>query len=241
MSPGSTICMTLPFEWHSRRLQRQMHCGADSFQVHRCRALYDRCGAHFHPSFLLRAVDTAPCGPAQICMGEAAFQSRILSHQIHHSERAYLYLSTCGWRAEGQADNIEADWETRSDMTADMLMERYLLRELAHCAYLQAMDALQTFLRQQFGGTQLRLLCPGSVPDWSVQDMRTISQMLGAKCAALGIRVLDSGMIAPLYTTAGLIYHAEDDFESCVVCLRAACETRRAMFDFARYQAFCRR
>lgn len=213
------------FRLDQQVLLRRLHSRADSVLFQRGLELYETHAALFRPAYALREFAVTARAADGVAVGGCFFQSRILSRQLGESSSAFLYVATCG-PAIGQA----------AAQSTDML-DHFLLDQLAYMSYLAAMEALAADMEPLLGIEKYRLLCPGSIPDWSVAEVPRIFRLLDGLPERLGLRVLDSGMIEPLKSTSGVLYETAEEFESCAICPRIRCESRRVPFDPQQHEA----
>ena len=111
------------------------------------------------------------------------------------------------------------------------LLDKYLLGEVAYLAYVRAMQALSEDTERVLGIERYVQLCPGSVYDWSVSDVKDIFALMDGLYQKLNVRVLDSGMIEPIKSVSGIFYATEEEFASCAICPRANCDNRVMEYD----------
>ena len=214
-----SINRDVPFMLDEEWLLERLHCSRAHLLFQRSIELYGQYVDAFAPACLLRVHEIGNRTSGSVEVGGCIFTSKVAAHQLQDVKQVFVYLATCG-RSIGDLINLTADQ-----------LDRYLLDNLAYAAYLQAMQAVSHELQHRFGLKKYRILCPGSVPDWSVGQVKLLFRLLDGLYQQLDLRVLDSGMIDPIKSTAGLIYGTEDSFESCAICSRRICEGRRVPFD----------
>ncbi len=224
---NETLKLDIPFELNRAALLSLLHCTEDAELFQRALSLYQETRALFRPLYLAREFSVQRRLPQGAMIGGRLFSSRILSAKLQDSQRVLVYIASCGCA-------ISQKCREATDP-----LDHYLLDQLAYLAYLRAMEEMAREMEPLFGIKKYRLLCPGSIIDWSVADVRLFFSLMDGLYQRAGLRCLDSGLIDPLKSTSGIVYETEEDFESCALCPRARCESRRLPFDPEQHEAMC--
>lgn len=172
-----------------------------------------------HPCYIAREVSITDRRPDHFKMEEMVFHSKIAALKLAVQKTAFAFIASCG-----------REIDTRLDQETD-LMDQSLLDIIAYMAYLHASSALSAALEKEYGMERHLRLCPGSIIDWSVGDNRYFFPLLDGLWQPLNLKVLDSGLIVPLKSSAGILYETADEFESCAICPRANCPSRSVPFE----------
>lgn len=171
------------------------------------------------PAFAIKELSVGLVSEKGITIGDQFFNSKIVANKLKNETNAFSYIATCGREISTYIENTED------------ALDQYILDQIAYLAYLQAMNQMTLEAENQLGIERQIRLCPGSVIDWSVADVKKIFALMDGLYQDLDISVLSSGLIDPLKSTSGIFYASNEEFESCEICPRANCETRRVEFD----------
>ena len=209
----------IEFVLDEEALLGRLHCDRDDEPFVRALELLDEARPLMRPAYAVREVSIDETGPTSFSAGGQRFHSKIASLKLKDQSSAFVYLATSGREIADYVVGIEDD------------LDNYLADTLAYMCYLRGIEAMSADLDREWGIQRYVSLCPGSIIDWSVGDVRKIFTLMGDLSERLGARVLDSGMIDPIKSTSGFFYPSEEDFESCAICPRANCPNRKAPFD----------
>lgn len=171
------------------------------------------------PAFAVKRYGRGEITKHGIKIGGQELLSRIAANKLQDAEHCYAYIATCSRAIEERISACER--------TSD----KYLLDQLAYLAYLQAMDVFTAEVEKVFGVERQVRLCPGSVIDWHVSQTKEVFALLGGLTQELNVSINDSGLMQPLKTTIGVFCAAAQEFDSCAICPRVKCPTRKADFD----------
>lgn len=200
-------------------LKKRLHCEMDDEPFIHALQLLEVIRPLIAPSFAIREIPVDKVKENGVYVGENFLRSKIVAQKIQGQASVFAYVATSGRSLGDYIANVEDNWE------------QYLLDQIAYLAYLRAMEALSLTVENELGIENHIRLCPGSVIDWSVSDVRIIFALLDGLHQKLRVDVLKSGMIIPLKSTSGIFYATDRAFSSCSICPRTHCENRQANFD----------
>ena len=209
----------IEFSLDEEALLGRLHCERDDEPFTRALELLEEARPMMRPAFAVREVPIEKTEPSGFTAGGQFFRSKIASLKLKDEKTAFVYVATCGREISDYAEGIKDD------------LDQYLADTLAYMCYLRGIEAMAADLEKDWDFKRYISLCPGSIIDWSVSDVRKIFVLMEGLCQKLGARVLDSGMIDPIKSTSGFFYPSADEFESCAICPRANCPNRKAPFD----------
>lgn len=115
--------------------------------------------------------------------------------------------------------------------TPETLLEQFLLDQLANAYVSQLCEAMLDCLRQhRQTEQQLALLAPGSLASFPLAAAKTLYRLLRPLPADLGVQQLESAMLMPQKSMLGLVVPVQQAFESCILCPRSSCTSRRSNY-----------
>ncbi len=147
------------------------------------------------------------------------FTSRVLRVNLDQVERIFAYVATCG-----------TELEEIKPASRDMIVA-YCLDIIKQAALSAAITHLQEHLTAKFALGQTSQMNPGSLEDWPITEQFKLFELLGNVEEIVGVRLTDSCLMIPAKSVSGIIFPTEVRFESCQLCQRPNCPSRRAPYD----------
>lgn len=145
--------------------------------------------------------------------------SRILRVNLDGTHRVFLYLATCGSEL--------AEWAgTKPD-----ILEHYWADGIMQAALSAALAAIHSRITADFGHGKTSSMNPGSLPDWPIQEQRSLLGLLGDPEEAIGVRLTESFLMIPVKSVSGLVFPTETAWVNCRLCPRENCPGRRTEYD----------
>lgn len=213
------LCNDLRYEFVEEDLLERLHCGENDEIYLRARELLDKAIPLLHPAFVVKEFPVDEIRKDGVVVNGVFFNSRITAKKLNGEKTVFVYIATCGRKINEYIDSL-----------TDVL-DKYILDQVAYLAYLQAMEIMSLKVESTFKIERHIRLCPGSIIDWSIADVKKIFVLMEGLYQKIDVNVLESGLINPLKSTSGLFYETLEEFESCAICPRANCENRRMDFD----------
>lgn len=152
-----------------------------------------------------------------------SFKSKICADKLKDVEYVYPYIVTCGTEI--------ADLLTNSDFS----IKNFIIDKACNLACYTARDNLKYDMNKRFDIKVLTSLNPGSIIDWSVEDVKKIFELFEGSYSKIGVKVADSGMIDPLSSMSGFFIKTDKEFFSCEICMKKNCPDREAPFDMDKF------
>ncbi|MFC2000171.1 vitamin B12 dependent methionine synthase [Chloroflexota bacterium] len=152
-------------------------------------------------------------------IGGVTFTSRVLSINLDKVERVFPYVATCGRELEEIA------------VPPDDLVKRYCLDVVKEEALASAHVYLRDHLVTRYALGEISIMNPASLEDWPLAQQRELFSLLGDVEGLIGVKLRDSLLMVPLKSVSGICFPTEIRFESCQLCPREKCISRRASFD----------
>ena len=157
------------------------------------------------------------------------FTSRALRRNLDPVERAFPFIATCGTEADAIAvppgDLQQAVW-------------LWSLKEVLVDA---AADHLCEHLAARYRITHHATMHPGSgdVGVWPIEQQRELFSIFGDVERLIGVKLTESMLMIPTMSVSGIVFPTESAFESCQICHRENCPSRKAPFSEEVWQAAC--
>jgi hypothetical protein len=149
--------------------------------------------------------------------------SRILRVNIGEAQRVFAYVATCGTELE--------EW---SAAVTDML-QRYWVDQIKEMALRAAIKSVDDDINLRYDPGPTSRMSPGSLDDWPLEEQQELFRLLGDPQADIGVELMESYLMTPTKTVSRLIFSTEEQFESCQLCPRDKCPSRRAPYDTGLY------
>lgn len=181
--------------------------------------LLEELQGEIRPCYIARELPVTVNQSDRFSIEDEVFRSKIAALKLSEQKNAFVFIASSGRGVDDRLDKEEDP------------LDKSLIDIIAYMAYLKASTAMSAALEAEYGMQRHLRLCPGSIIDWSVGDNRFFFPLLDGLWQPLNLRVLDSGLIVPLKSSAGVLYETTDEFESCAICPRPNCPSRTLPFD----------
>jgi len=147
------------------------------------------------------------------------FDSNLLAINLDGVHRVFPFVATCGTEVESLG------------VDSDDLLESYCLDAAKLQILGSARQYLDGHLKTTYALGKVSTMSPGRLETWPISEQAPLFSLLGDVEAAIGVRLTESHLMVPLKSSSGLYFPTEIDFESCRLCPRERCESRRAEYD----------
>lgn len=155
-----------------------------------------------------------------ITFGGVCFTSRVMQVNLAQTERVFPFIVTAGRELE----------EATRAATADIL-HQYALDVLKETVLRQALEYVQTRLKETYNLQKIAMMNPGSLTDWPITDQPRLFSLFGDVKQLIGVELTESYLMYPIKSVSGLIFPTEVNFVNCQLCSRKNCPGRRAPYD----------
>lgn len=201
------------------RLMRKLRIKEESRYADQLTALVEEAKAIARPRAMYRVAYVDSRDESSVVIGGVRFQSRVLRVNLDGVHRVFPFAVTGGGELHewmrGKGDLLVRYY-------ADVISERALRRASA---------TLKAHLVRRYGLGRTSTMSPGSLEDWSIQEQRPLFDLLGDPEEAIGVRLTDSMLMIPSKSVSGIRFPVEKTFESCQLCQRERCPSRKAPHD----------
>ncbi len=218
------ILKDIPFVLRAESLKSRLRIREGGTAYIRFLALIEEAQKIARPKVMYRPVYIEDRTEEAVKVEGQWFRSRVLSVNLIHAHRIFIFVATCGveldeW-ARGQQEVLKAFW-------ADAVKE---------IAVRTAVKALEAHIETQYHPGQISRQLPGSLEDFPLAEQEVLFALMGDTKAAVGVTMLSSLMMSPSHSVSGIIFPTTENFESCLLCPRYKCPGRRAPYDQTLYE-----
>lgn len=149
------------------------------------------------------------------------FESRVLRDNLENVGRVFPYVATCGM----ELNQIE--------IPDGGMMEDYMLDVVKAQALEMARGFLREKIENKYEIDNLSSMGPGTGQEgiWSVEQQEELFSLLGDVECRIGVELTDAYVMRPNKSVSGIYFPTEVSFESCQLCRREDCPSRKAAFD----------
>lgn len=154
------------------------------------------------------------------------FTSRILRVNLEETSKVFPYIVTCGTELEV--------WSKQFD---DYFVS-YCVDTIKEMVLKHARQEFEAFLDQEFGLGHASNMNPGSLPDWPITEQKPLFDLLGNVEELIGVQLTSSYLLLPVKTVSGIRFPKESTFESCQLCPRENCPSRKTLYNEEMRQQF---
>lgn len=222
----SIILDNIPFQADLPALIQSLRLKPNSIHARQIESLAQEAQAIARPKAYFKLAFIDSHDDDHVVIDGIAFTSRVLSRNLSQIHRAIAYLVTCGSELDEWGSSFD---EILSRYWADVLMEHALD---------QANRYLDVHLERRFKLGRTSSMHPGSLADWPITQQRPLFALLGDPQSAVGVTLTDSMLMLPAKSVSGLRFSIIHDFETCALCPREKCSSRRAPYDPAQVKKY---
>ncbi len=209
------IFTNIPFNPQTEQLQTQLRIQPGSRQEVDFRMLLSEALAAARPKAVYQAETVVRADGPTLAIGGIKFSSALLHEQL--SPTVYPFAATCG----------------RELAEFSKTLTRPLHKFWLEYIQISALNSATQYLQAQLAVPDLACLTPGSLPQWNLEQLPLIFELLGDAPAAIGIQLMPNCLMKPLKSVSGIYFRSADNFSNCRNCSRLDCPTRQAPYQAA--------
>jgi hypothetical protein len=109
--------------------------------------------------------------------------------------------------------------------------EEYCLKIIKQLLLDETIKALQIHLKDEYRLPYIWSLIAGEMEAWPASGQKELFRLLRDTAKSTGVRLLSDFSLRPVYSSSGIFYFAETEFEGCQVCSKEPCMMRRAQYN----------
>ncbi len=219
----ATVMDDIEFRPNVQRLMRKLRIKEESRHADQLKSLVDEAKAIARPRAMYKVAYAEGREEGSVVIDGVTFRSRVLRVNLDDVHRVFPFAVTCGGELY--------EWMGEKD---DLLV-RYYADVISETALRQASAVQRHHLAQRYGLGRTSTMSPGSLEDWPIREQRPLFDLLGDPEEAIGVRLTDSMLMIPSKSVSGIRFPVEKTFESCQLCQRERCPSRKAPYDAGLY------
>ncbi len=216
-----TLLTAIPFTLDTARLMKKAHLPEGVLDPQVISGLVQLAQTHGRPKALYKPVFVQERQPDAVTFEGITFHSRALAENMKAVERGFVFVATCGT----ELDQVRV---SNGDPLEDFLWDH-----IKAAALESALNELQTHLKKEAGWRHSSSMSPGSgdADIWPIEQQTNLFKLLGAVREHIGVTLTDSCLMIPNKSVSGILFPTAIDFQSCRLCHRTDCPSRRADYD----------
>ncbi len=220
----AVVLEDIAFRPSLQRLMRQLRIKEGSHYADQLESQVGEAQAIARPRAMYRVTYIEGREERGVTIDGVTFHSRVLRVNLDDVHRVFPFATTAGKELH--------EWM----QAHDDLLERYYADVISETALRQASAALKDYLRRRHGLGRTSTMSPGSLEDWPIQEQRPLFDLLGDPEEAIGVRLTESMLMIPSKSVSGIRFPVEKTFESCQLCQRERCPSRKAPYEAGLYE-----
>lgn len=223
----TTVLGEIPAELDLESLEKHLHLESASDGAREFRGLADQARNLARPKALFGECYVERRGVDTVTLDNVTFTSAALRARLDQVERVFPYLATCGREVDELAP-----------APGDFLAQYWL--DAIKAALLECSRRyLRNYLEQKYALGKTSSMHPGSgdANVWPIEQQVPLFSLLGDVEGQIGVSLTPSFLMTPIKTVSGILFPTETDFQTCQLCHRAICPSRKAPFDEALWRS----
>ncbi len=211
----------IPFSLDTRQLIKYLRIDIGTDRAQAFEGIVDKVQNIGRPKAMYKVSFIEKKGEDTITLDGITFTSLALRKNFDSIERVFPYIATCGTEIEG----IEAE---KGDFEKKIWMSIIKGKLLEF-----SVQFLREHITRRYRLSNLSSMNPGSgdASVWPIEQQRELFSICGDVEDLIGVRLTSAMVLAPDMSVAGIFFPSEVDFQSCQLCHRENCHSRRAVFD----------
>ncbi|MGB2936758.1 MAG: vitamin B12 dependent methionine synthase [Phycisphaerae bacterium] len=166
-------------------------------------------------------------GDETVTVDGVTFTSRALRANLEGVHRVFPYVATCGREVDAAGRGLED------------FLQQYWLDTIKADLLGASLRRLGGHLERRFGLGRTSTMSPGAgdVAVWPIEEQGRLFSLFGDVEDLIGVELTDSFLMIPIKSVSGIRFPTEIEFQSCQLCRREGCPSRRAAFDPALWKS----
>jgi len=211
----------IPFSLDAELLMRQQHIAPGTEFAKTFTELIKQLQETARPKAMYAVSYIDAKGDDSVVIDGITFTSRALRGNLDRVDRVFPYVATCG-------TEVDALVTPENDVTRALWL--WTLEEVILGA---ATEHLLKQLKTRYRMTRCSTMNPGSgdADVWPIEQQKQLFTLFAGAEERIGVRLTDSLVMVPTMSESGIVFASEVEFESCQLCHRERCPSRKALFD----------
>ncbi len=219
--PKMEVLNDITFRLDMNTLLARLHIDKESEDAKDIQHLIENVAPLVKPKAIYEVCYIRHKGYETVNVGGIMFTSRVLQVNLDKVERVFPYIATCGRELE----KIVA--------ATDDFMRRFWLDTVKDMALETSKKYLSNYLKRRYALGQMSKMSPGAGSQdlWPLEQQKQLFSIFGNAEDLIGVTLTDSFLMIPNKSVSGIYFPTEIKFESCQLCPRKGCPSRRAPYD----------
>lgn len=213
----TVVLNNFPCEIDFEALLKKLHIKKESSYFAEIEMMATEAQLLARPKIVYKNVTIEVKGDNFVVVDGIKLTSHVLRVNMEEALKAFPFVVTCGTELELWSKQFE-DYFT--SFCADTIKEMVLR---------SAIETFEAHLDKEGVGHAVNMH-PGSLTDWPINEQIHIFKLLGDVDELIGVQLTDSYLMLPIKTVSGIRFPKEGTFESCQLCPREKCPSRKALY-----------
>jgi len=214
------VLRDIPFRLNFQSLMKHLHIPHDASYAVEFKDLAREAKQVAKPTALYRPCYKDTATENSVTIDGITFRSRVLAVNLKSVHRTFPYIATCGHEIEEWSSSLGND-----------LLRSFWAEAVKEAALRAAAQVLRRAIVQGHNLGKTTAMSPGSLGDWPIQEQKPLFELLGDTQETIGVYLTESFLMLPPKSISGIWFPTDSDFESCQLCPRLPCPSRRAKYD----------
>ncbi len=180
--------------------------------------LIEKSGQIVKPEAIYKVSTVTHKSDGSLAIDGVCFNNPLLRVNLRQVDRVYPFIVTIG-----------KDLDSLQPQAGDRV-EGYCLDIIKAMALDEAVDYLKNYLIRRYHLDLVWSLSPGEYQAWPASDRKPLYSLLTRSPDLIGVKLGDDNELGPRFSSLGILYSTEMEFESCQLCAKEPCMMRRAPY-----------
>ncbi|SMC33777.1 vitamin B12 dependent-methionine synthase activation domain-containing protein [Sporomusa malonica] len=215
---NTVVLNNFPCEIEFDALLKKLHIKKESSYLAELEMMAAEAQLIARPKIVYKEATIEVKGDNFVVVDKIKLTSRLLRKNMEAALTAYPFVVTCGTELEAWSKQYE---DFFASFCADTIKEMVLRT---------AIKIFEEHLDKEFGLGHAVNMNPGSLAEWPITGQIHLFNLLGNVEELIGVRLTDSYLMLPVKSVSGIRFLKEGTFESCQLCPRENCPSRKAPY-----------
>jgi len=217
----------IPFELDFKSLAKTARLSTGTDDAKEFEGLVNEARYIAKPKALYKQCFIMDKGENTVTIDNITFVSRTLRMNLDKVERVFAYVATCG----NEVDRIE--------IPQDNYFKKFWLDTIKAALLGFSISHLNKLLDRRYKLDKTSHMNPGSgdANVWPIEQQRELFSLFGDVDNLIGVRLTAENLMIPNKSVSGICFPTEINFQSCQLCHREKCPSRKAPFDMALWKS----
>ena len=205
----------IPYDMDKMELLKGLKTDSKNYEM--ILEIIENTGEMIKPRAILKWCNVEKVEQGSVTLMGQTFISKLLFDKLYNLEKVLLNIVTAG-------DELDVLKGKYSASVVDIIKYAILI---------ETRKEVKNYISDIFGYNNIAELCPGSLPDWPVENNQYLFEMIG-EASDIGVALKKDYFMTPINTVSGILYADDKDFINCRLC-KKSCIGRRKPFNESEY------